>query len=183
MKNRKEWREWLMKNYSKCDEVWLRYYKKSSGKPRIPYNDAVEEALCFGWIDGKIRKINEDYYIQRFTPRRSGSRWSKYNIDRVQKLINEGLMEKAGLEAYREAVEKPELVYSDRRDGIPELPLDLNKGLSKNRKAMTNFMNFSHSSRRIYIEWLNSAKKSETRSRRIAKIVGFARQNQKPGMM
>ena len=87
LKTREEWRKWLEENHSKAEEIWLIYYKKPSGKSRIPYTDAVEEALCFGWIDGKIKRINDDYYIQRFTPRRPGSKWSKLNMERVQKLI------------------------------------------------------------------------------------------------
>jgi len=181
-KDRKEWRQWLQKNHSTTEEVWLRYYKKPSGKPRIPYADAVKEALCFGWIDGKIKRINEDYYIQRFTPRRSGSRWSKYNIDRVKKLTEQGLMTPAGLKAFEESVKNPALVYDDRRDGIPEIPDDLMKALKKNKKALKNFDAFSQSSRRMFIEWLNSAKKAETRPRRIAKIVELSEKNIKPGM-
>jgi uncharacterized protein YdeI (YjbR/CyaY-like superfamily) len=181
--NRKKWRKWLEKNHSTCEEVWLRYYKKPSGKPRIPYADAVEEALCFGWIDGKIKRINEDYYIQRFTPRRPGSRWSKYNIDRIEKLTKAGLMHTAGLKAFKQALDKPELVYDDRRDGIPEVPEDLMTELAKNNIALQNFINFSLSTRRMYIGWLNSARRPETRSNRIEKIVGWAEKNQKPGMM
>ena len=183
LKTRKEWREWLEKNHCTAEEIWLRYYKKSSGKPRIPYNDAVEEALCFGWIDGKIKRINEDYYIQRFTPRRPGSRWSKYNIERIQKLIKEGRMTQSGLEVYKQALKKPALVYDNRRDGDPEMPEDLEKELRNNKTAADNFMNFPQSARRIYIGWLNSSKKPETRPRRIAKIVEFAKKNLKPGMM
>ena len=180
--DRMGWRKWLEKNHLKCEEVWLRYYKKHSGKPRIPYNDAVEEALCFGWIDGKIKRINEEYYIQRFTPRRSGSRWSKYNIDRVNKLIKSGQMQPAGLKAYKQAMEKPELIYDDRRDGNPSEPEDLMTALKKNEKALKNFKNFTQSSRRMYIGWLNSAKKPETRIRRINKIVELSEKNIKPGM-
>ncbi|OFY63516.1 MAG: hypothetical protein A2Y71_12210 [Bacteroidetes bacterium RBG_13_42_15] len=179
---REEWRKWLEKNHSSCEEVWLRYYKKPSGKPRIPYTDAVEEALCFGWIDGKIKRINEDYYIQRFTPRRPGSRWSKYNIERVEKLKKEGLMKPAGLKAYKEALEKPKLIYDDRRDGNPSEPEDLMKALRKNEVALKNFSNFTQSSRRMYIDWLNSAKKPETRIRRIKKIIELSEKNIKPGM-
>jgi len=180
--DRMEWRKWLEENHSTCEEVWLRYYKKPSGKPRIPYNDAVEEALCFGWIDGKIKRINEDYYIQRFTPRRPGSRWSKYNIDRVNKLIKSGQMLPAGLKAYKQAKEKPELIYDDRRDGIPVEPDDLIKAMKKNKIASKNFANFTQSSRRMYIEWLNSAKRSETRVKRIKKIIELSEKNIKPGM-
>jgi len=180
--DRKEWRRWLEKNHSTLEEVWLRYYKKLSGKPRIPYNDAVEEALCFGWIDGKIKRINEEYYLQRFTPRRPESRWSKYNIDRVEKLKKEGVMRPAGLKAYRKALDKPHLIYDDRRDGIPIEPDDLLDALKKNEKALKNFISFTQSSRRMYIEWLNSAKKPETRLRRINRIIELSEKNIKPGM-
>ena len=183
LKTRKEWREWFEKNHDTCEEVWLRYYKKPSGKPRIPYADAVEEALCFGWIDGKIKRISEDYYIQRFTPRRSGSRWSKYNIERIQRLIKEGRMKEAGLKVYEEALNKPELIYDNRTDGDPEIPADLMEELKCNKGAFSNFMNFPQSARRIYIGWLNSARRSETRLNRIIKIVEFAEKKVKPGMM
>jgi uncharacterized protein YdeI (YjbR/CyaY-like superfamily) len=180
---RKEWRKWLEKNHSTVNEVWLRYYKKPSGKPRIPYADAVEEALCFGWIDGKIKKINDDYYIQRFTPRRPGSRWSKYNIERVSKLIRKRLMKPAGLEAFKHSIEKPHLIYDNRTDGNPVFPDDLMIAFGSNKTAFNNFMEFTQSSQRIYIDWLNSAKRQETRLRRIEKIVGLAEKNIRPGMM
>jgi uncharacterized protein YdeI (YjbR/CyaY-like superfamily) len=182
-KTRMEWRSWLEKYHSTSDGIWIIYYKKASGKPRIPYNEAVEEALCFGWIDGKIKSINKDYFIQRFTPRRSGSRWSKYNVDRVRKLINEDRMEPAGLKAFNEAVERPGLIYENRSDGDPRIPDDLMDAFMNNGKAYENFKKFPPSSRRMYIEWLNSAKKSETRPRRIEKIVGLSEKNLKPGMM
>jgi uncharacterized protein YdeI (YjbR/CyaY-like superfamily) len=183
VKTRKEWRRWLEKNHSTAEDVWLIYYKKPSGKPRIPYSDAVEEALCFGWIDGKIKKINEEYYIQRYTPRRRGSRWSKYNIDRVEKLIKEGKMKPAGLSVFKEALEKPKLIYDNKASGEPVMPEDLSDAFNKNSKALVNFMNFSQSTRRIYIDWLSNAKKEETRLRRIERIVDLAEQNRKPGMM
>jgi len=183
VKTREEWRKWLEENHSTTDEVWLIYYKKPSGKPRIPYLDAVEEALCFGWIDGKIKRINEDYFIQRFTPRRPGSRWSKYNMERVQKLVKEGQMKPAGLEAFKKALEKPELIYDNKSDGDPVIPDDLMNAFSNNSLAYNNFLKFSLSSRRIYIDWLNSAKKAETRPKRIEKIVGMAEKNMRPGMM
>jgi uncharacterized protein YdeI (YjbR/CyaY-like superfamily) len=180
--SREEWHEWLEINHLIIDEVWLVYYKKPSGKPRIPYPDAVEEALCFGWIDGKIKKINDDYYIQRFTPRRHGSRWSRYNIERVQKLIKEGKMKPAGLKAYQEALDIPALIYDNRTFGDPVMPDDLMKAFENCQAGFKNFMNFPQSSRRIYIEWLNSAKRTETRLRRIEKIVSVSEKNIRPGI-
>jgi len=179
---REEWHDWLERNNSKAVEVWLICYKKGSGKPVIPYNEAVEEALCFGWIDGKIKSVNKDYYIQRYTPRLKGSRWSKYNIDRVERLIKEGRMKPEGIKAYKVLLEKPHLAYDNRSDGDPGIPDDLAEALSHNKKALNNFTGFSPSARRIYIEWLNSAKRPETRIRRIDKIVGYAEKNIRPGI-
>ena len=183
LKTREEWRRWLDENHSSVDEVWLVYYKKPSGKPRIPYNEAVEEALCYGWIDGKIKRINDNYFIQRFTPRRPGSRWSKYNIERIQRLINEGQMKPEGLKAYNRALERPHLIYENKADGDPVVPEDLASALIKNGLAKTNFNKFPLSSRRMFIDWLNSAKKAETRPKRIEKIVAFAEKDIRPGMM
>lgn len=181
--SRTEWHDWLDQNHLTTDEIWLVYYKKQSGKPRIPYADAVEEALCYGWIDGKIKRINEEYYIQKFTPRRPKSRWSKYNIERVKKLIKDGRMKPEGLKAYQLVLESPELIYDNRADGDPEIPDDLLKAFKDCEKAYANFMKFSQSSRRIYIEWLNYAKRSETRLRRIEKIVILSEKNKRPGII
>jgi len=109
LKTREEWHEWLEDNHAVIPGIWLVYYKKISGKTRIAYNDAVEEALCFGWIDGKIKRVNDDYYIQWFTPRRPGSRWSKLNMGKVEKLIREGKMKPEGLKVYEDGVKRPQI--------------------------------------------------------------------------
>ncbi|HVN57238.1 MAG TPA: YdeI/OmpD-associated family protein [Bacteroidales bacterium] len=178
-----EWRSWLLKNYSSSDGVWLIYYKKGSGRKRIPYDDALDEALCFGWIDGKIRRINEEYYEQWFTPRRKGSRWSELNIGRVKRLISLGKMDASGMKAYNEVVEKPELSYKMDYAGIPDMPSDLFKRLKLNRKAMKNFNGFSPSAKKMYLRWLESAKKPETREKRIMRIIQQSEKNIRPGML
>lgn len=183
VKTRSEWRKWLAENYSSSDGVWLIFYKKSSGKPRVEYNDAVEEALCFGWIDSKLKKVNEEYYIQHFTPRRKGSLWSKYNMERVKSLIDKGLMMPAGLAEYHKALDNPKLVYDNRMDGEPEIPADLLEALNLNPQALANFMAFSPSSRRMYLLWLKDAKRPETQQTRLKKIVEFSEKNKKPGIM
>src|SRR5260370_40191119 len=99
-KDRREWRTWLQKNHDKCEEIWLIYYKKNSGKLRVPYEDAVEEALCFGWIDGKIKKVDEACFAQRFTPRMPRSAWNKSNIQRAERLIAAGQMTPVALAAF-----------------------------------------------------------------------------------
>src|SRR5918992_6386370 len=94
--NRDEWRAWLEKNHATEREVWLIYYKKHTGKPRIPYDDAVEEALCFGWIDSIVKTLDGDRYMQKFTPRTNVGKWSRLNLERVKKLLHEGRMTEAG---------------------------------------------------------------------------------------
>lgn len=183
VKTREEWRKWLDENHTIVKGVWLVYYKKSSGKPRIPYNEAVEEALCYGWIDGKIKRVNDDYYIQWFTQRRQGSRWSKLNMNRVRKLISEGKMRPSGLAVYEETVLKPELIYELKSETTISLPDDLLEALKRNSVAYTNFNNFPPSSQRLYLLWLNDAKKEETRTGRIVKIVARSEKNIKAGMM
>jgi len=182
-KTRYEWRKWLEENHSACNGVWLVYYKKHSGKPSMPYNDAVEEALCFGWIDGKIKRVNDEYYIQWFTQRRKGSVWSKLNSDRVQKLIKEGRMKPKGLAVYEEAVKKPELFYEINKDRGAIIPDDLCAALQKNKTAEANFYAFPPSRRRLFVLWLDSAKKEETRSARISKIVEQAEKNIRTGII
>jgi len=178
-----EWREWLKRNHLALSEIWLVYYKKGSGKPRIAYRDAVEEAICFGWIDGKIRRVNEDYYVQRFTPRRKGSRWSRHNIEIAGKLAVSGMMAPAGMNLYREALADPRLVYDNRAEPDPGIPDDLLAALKENPSALDNFIGFPPAARRTYIYWLDTAKKKETRAKRIARIAGYAEKNIKPGML
>ena len=183
MKTRQEWRKWLEENHSTVNGIWLVYFKKLSGKARIPYNDAVEEALCFGWIDGKIKRINEDYYVQWFTPRRHGSRWSELNMSRARKLIQEGRMSPAGLQAYEEIIKRPELIYDMEKETSLIVPDDLINALKDNNVAYCNFVNFPPSSRKLYVLWLNSSKRSETRKERITRIVDRAANNIRAGMM
>jgi uncharacterized protein YdeI (YjbR/CyaY-like superfamily) len=182
-KTREEWHTWLEENHQKEDGIWFVFYKKLSGKQSVAYNDAVEEALCFGWIDGKIKSVNEDYYIQWFTPRRTRSRWSKLNISRVNKLLSEDRMRPAGLAAFEKVKDKPELIYEIKRQDINLIPEDLNAALNENMTAYNNFVKFPPSSRRLYIFWLNDAKRPETRASRIAKIVDRSEKNIKAGMI
>jgi uncharacterized protein YdeI (YjbR/CyaY-like superfamily) len=182
-RTREEWRQWLVNNHSHSQGVWLIYYKKVSGKTRIPYNEAVEEAICFGWIDGKIKSVNEDCYMQWYTPRRKGSKWSKLNISRAQNLIAAGRMEPAGMVEYEKAIKKPDLVYNVRSDENIQVPDDLMSVLKSNSAAYDNFISFPPSSRKLYIFWLNSAKREETRKKRIERIVENSIKNIRAGMM
>jgi uncharacterized protein YdeI (YjbR/CyaY-like superfamily) len=118
-KDRKEWRSWLQKNHQSKDHIWLIYYKKHTGQTSITYTDAVEEAICFGWIDGQIKKIDDDRYMQRFTPRTSKSRWSELNIDRAEKMIKLGNMTESGLNTFNKGMKNKERVPSSKNFTIP----------------------------------------------------------------
>jgi uncharacterized protein YdeI (YjbR/CyaY-like superfamily) len=182
VQNREEWHKWLEENHSTVQGIWLIYYKKPSGKPRIPYDEAVEEALCFGWIDGKIKSVNDDYYKQWFTPRRPGSRWSKLNMGRVQRLIAEGRMKQEGFLEYEKAKKRPLRIYSIKEANMV-VPDDLMIALKNNPAAYENFINFPPYSRKLYIFWLNDARRPETRIGRIAKIIDRSEKNIKAGMI
>jgi uncharacterized protein YdeI (YjbR/CyaY-like superfamily) len=171
VKDRKQWRAWLAKNGTCAKEVWLVYPKKHSAKVRIPYDDAVEEALCFGWIDGTTGKLDTDRYLQRFTPRRPSSRWSPINIRRARKLIEAGKMTAAGLQAFR-----PER----KTEAHPtELPQKLEAVFRRQTAAWENFQKFPPFYQRMTIAWVASAKKEETRMRRLQKVIESSAANQR----
>ncbi len=173
-RNRLEWHQWLSKNHKTKKEVWLIYYKKHTGRETIPYGDAVEEAICFGWIDGKVRRIDSEKHMQRFTPRRKGSVWAEQNINRARKMIRLGKMTKEGMEKFRRHGETkiPQII---------EMPKELEMGLKASRKAWDNFQKFPPSYRKVFFWWVNSAKRQETRERRIREIVERAIQNKRLG--
>jgi uncharacterized protein YdeI (YjbR/CyaY-like superfamily) len=171
IKNRRQWRSWLEKNGRRAKEIWLIYPKKHSGKIRIPYDDAVEEALCFGWIDGRTGKLDADRYVQRFTPRRPTSRWSPINIRRARKLITAGKMTAAGLAAFR-----PERKTETHPT---KLPKDLETDFRSRGRAWENFQQFPPFYRRMTIAWVASAKKEETRMKRLEKLMQFSAENRR----
>lgn len=170
-KNREEWRAWLGKNGRSAKEIWLVYYKKGSGRPRVPYDDAVEEALCFGWVDGVVRKMDAERYVQRFSPRRGASQWSELNIRRARKMIRAERMTVHGL-----------AVFDPARKRAPhptKLPSLLEQQFKKAAQAWENFQNFPPSYRRMAIAWVASAKKEETRRRRLQQLIDFSAQKKR----
>ncbi|NOR16444.1 hypothetical protein GQ543_01870 [candidate division WOR-3 bacterium] len=180
--NRDDWRAWLEKNHATKKEVWLVYYKKHTGKPRIPYDDAVEEALCYGWIDSTIKRLDNEKYAQKYTPRRAKSIWSRLNIERAKKMINQGKMTKTGLALFKEAGKKKGSKAKVIKKNYA-VPADLKRALTRNKKALENFNNFALSYKKIYVFWIIDAKKKETREKRIKRVVKWAAQNKKSGMM
>jgi len=180
-KTRKAWRSWLEKNHAKSPGVWLIYNKKSAGKKRLDYAEAVEEALCFGWIDSTSRPLDDERYMQRFTPRKSKSGWSGLNKKRIEKMMAEGLMTKAGLEKIEAAKKDGSWQSLDHIDAI-QLPEDFEKALAKNKKAKTNFENFPQFTKKQFLYRINSAKRPETRKERIKLCVKMAAANKKPSI-
>ncbi|MBL7748995.1 MAG: YdeI/OmpD-associated family protein [Chitinophagaceae bacterium] len=183
-KNRQQWRAWLTKNHTSSPGVWLVYYKKESGKPRMSYDESVEEALCFGWIDSLPRKLDAERSMLKFTPRKPKSVWSQLNKTRVDKLIQQGLMMPAGLASIERAKQNGSwetLTASDTDAANNKVPADLEKLLARNKKAKTNFSNFSMSIRKQFLSWIDSAKRPETRAARLQQTVLMAAANTKPG--
>src|SRR5437016_2817966 len=180
-KDRKAWRKWLEKNHATSDGVWLIYDKKASGKKRLEYSDAVEEALCFGWIDSTLRPLDDERYMQRFTPRKPNSGWSALNKQRIEKMIDQDLMAKAGLEKIEEAKRNGAWEKLDHIEAL-KLPEDFEKALSKNKKAKTNFENFPQFTKKQFLYRINSARRPETRKERIMLLVKMAAANKKPSV-
>jgi uncharacterized protein YdeI (YjbR/CyaY-like superfamily) len=170
--DRKEWRAWLAKHYQSEAEVWLIFYKKHVGRPRISYDHAVEEALCFGWIDSIVKKVDDEKFAQKFTPRRGGSKWSALNKQRLRKLIREGRMTEAGLAKADLATvsEKTRTKSSETKVDIPDF---VKAGLTANVMAWKNFQSLTPSRRRAYVRLITDAKKEETRERRVQEAISL----------
>jgi uncharacterized protein YdeI (YjbR/CyaY-like superfamily) len=174
--SRDEWRDWLSKHGQSEAEVWLIYYKKDSGRPRIPYDHAVEEALCFGWIDSIVKRMDDEKFAQKFTPRRDGSRWSALNTRRVRKLIREGRMTETGLAKVDPAILREEARTMSGEDHA-ELPRVVKRALMANATAWKNFQSLSASRRSAYVRVIMDAKKEETRDRRVREVISRLEQN------
>jgi uncharacterized protein YdeI (YjbR/CyaY-like superfamily) len=180
-KDRHEWRQWLQEHHASKSEAWLVYFKKYTNKKSIKYEEAVEEALCFGWIDSKVKKIDKEKFMQRYTPRKEDSNWSESNKHRVGKLIELGLMTPAGLEKIEIAKRNGSWYRLDDIDKEIVIPDDLEAALEENPKARENFDRFAPSQKKQYLWWLKSAKRVETREKRLGEIVKRAEGNLKPG--
>ncbi|WP_242056851.1 YdeI/OmpD-associated family protein [Planktothrix sp. FACHB-1355] len=177
--NGKEWRDWLEKNHRTSIGVWLIYYKVKSGQPSIKYTEAVKEALCFGWIDSKVKALDAERYMQIFTPRQPKSVWSKLNKQYVEELIDRGLMTEAGLSKIVAAKQDSSWNTLDAIEALI-IPDDLQQALATNETANQYFEALSRSSKKNILFWIASAKRPETRSKRIEQTIISAAQNQKP---
>ena len=183
-KDRKAWRKWLIKEHQTSPGVWLVYYKKHTGLRNLSYDEAVEEALCFGWIDSLPGKLDENRSRLKFTPRKPKSVWSALNKKRVEQLISQGLMTAAGLASIEMAKKNgswESLTASDEAAALNKVPSDLEKLFIRNKKAGDNFKAFSMSVRKQFLSWIFSAKRPETRQQRIKQTLLMAAANVKPG--
>jgi uncharacterized protein YdeI (YjbR/CyaY-like superfamily) len=171
-----DWRAWLAHNCRSAKEVWLVLHHQDSGRPSLRYDEAIEQALCFGWIDGLHRRCGADSSQLRFTPRLARSRWSQLNRQRVAKMIQLGLMTEHGRITIEQAQTAGtwQLLPDEQRWTIPD---DLQEQLDGNDAARTNFESFPPSSKRLILEWIAIARRPDTRRRRIAQTVNLAALN------
>lgn len=177
--NPKKWAAWLNKNHTRQDGIWLRMFKKASGKPTVVYKEALDEALCYGWIDGLVRSYDDESYIQKFTPRRARSVWSKINTANVARLIKEGRLKPAGLKKIIEAKADGRWANAYHSPRKAKVPPDFLKLLNKNKKAKEFFATLNRSNTYAIFYQLNSAKKPETRERRMKKFLEMLTKGQK----
>jgi uncharacterized protein YdeI (YjbR/CyaY-like superfamily) len=172
-RDRDEWRAWLTEHHADKKEIWLIYFGKSTGKPRIPYLDAVEEALCFGWIDGIAKKMDDERTVQRFTPRRPKGHWTELNKERARKLIAQGKMTDAGYATL------PDLNVESFR-----IPDDILAALKEDKTVWENFQNFPPLYQRIRISYIDETRKQPAVfAQRLANFIGKTRQNKMFGGM
>jgi uncharacterized protein YdeI (YjbR/CyaY-like superfamily) len=166
-----EFRAWFEEEHERAQEVWVGFYKKGSGKPSVTWPEAVDEALCFGWIDGQRRGLDAASYVIRFTPRKPRSTWSAVNIKRVEELTAQGRMRPAGLAAFAKRVEDRSRIYAYEQDGGPRLDAAAEELFRANRAAWGFFQARPAWYRRTATWWVISAKRDETKQKRLATLI------------
>ncbi len=184
-RNATEWRAWLKENHAAVSEIWLVYYKKASGKTSLTYKEALDEALCYGWIDSVVRRLDAERYMQKWTPRKTDSVWSAANKARIKRLTDAGRMAAPGLSkvaAARRSGSWNKLSDIDRIGRPPEIPEELKKALSENPAVLEKFERLAPSQKKLWAWWVLSAKRPETRARRVAETVKGVAAGRRPGM-
>ncbi len=178
-RDKKDWRKWLELNHTKKEAVWLILYKKKSPDHNLSWGESVDEALCFGWIDSVKKKIDAEKFRQYFSKRKAKSNWSKINKEKVKILIDQGLMEKAGYKSIEIAKKNGSWTILDEVEALV-IPKDLKEELTKYRGAEEYFESLSASDKKILFYWVVSAKRKETRQKRVLEIVKNASSKLKP---
>ncbi|MGW8282678.1 MAG: YdeI/OmpD-associated family protein, partial [Gemmatimonadota bacterium] len=164
-------RDWLREHHSDRDELWVGYWKKSTGRPSMTWEESVDEALCFGWIDGVRKRVDDDSYTIRFTPRRAGSVWSRRNVRRYEALEASGRIEPAGTAAYARRTEDRSGMYSFEQEVTPTLSGDYLARLRANERAWADWIARPDGYRKQVAHWIMSAKRESTRARRLAALI------------
>jgi uncharacterized protein YdeI (YjbR/CyaY-like superfamily) len=175
----KAWQAWLAKNYDKSNGVWLMFAKKNADKPTVTYAEALDVALCYGWIDGQKNSYDEQYWMQKFVPRQPKSIWSKKNIEHTERLIKEGKMQPAGLKAIETAKANGTWEKAYDAQSKMSIPEDFLKALRKNKKAFAFFKTLNRTNLFSIAFRLQTAKKEETKQKRITKIIGMLEREEK----
>jgi uncharacterized protein YdeI (YjbR/CyaY-like superfamily) len=177
-KDRKSWRAWLRANHAKSRELWLVFYKKHTGKQTLDYEAAVEEALCYGWIDSIVRRVDDEHYLRKFTPRTNERNWSPSNVKRMERLVAGKRMTQMGLAKY-----KPDAAARPPASRTPlEVPAFFADALARNRAAREFFESLAPSHRRNMVGWVASAKREETRRKRLKEVMSLLRRKKKLGL-
>ncbi len=174
-----EWRAWLERHHADAEELWVGFYKRDSGRPSITWPESVDGALCFGWIDGVRKSLDASSYMIRFTPRKPRSTWSAINIRRVRELKKSGLMHPAGLAAYKKREGDKSAIYAYEQRKAAKLPPEFEKQFRKNADAWRFFQSQAPWYRRTSSYWVISAKREETRARRLATLIDCSARGQK----
>jgi uncharacterized protein YdeI (YjbR/CyaY-like superfamily) len=177
VRTRKQWRAWLAKNHTSVTEIWLVFYKQHTGEKSVDVGDAIDEALCFGWVDSLVKRLDDNRYVRKFTPRKPDSRWSTINRRRYAALKAQGLLTTAGLER----------APTDRngdapRPSVTKLPIYMAKALKTNPRAGEFFNTLSPSCKRKYIAWVDFAKRDETKQKRLAEMIELLLAGKKLGL-
>jgi len=175
--NREDFRKWLMKNHDKENKVSVIVYKKHTGMSAPSHKELIEEAICFGWIDTTIKRLDGDKYMRNFSKRNRNSKWSDNTLQYAKDLIKQGKMTSVGLKFYKEGLKRP--THDSGIPKNPDMPVELKRALDKDKKAKDNFENFSASVKRTFYRWILSGKRDETRAKRVKLIVEKAKVGKK----
>lgn len=184
VESRDAWRSWLAEHHKSESEIWLVFYKGHTGKENVPYGALVEEALCFGWIDSLIKRLDDDRYLRKFTPRRPGSPWSKSNKERAEKMIAQGRMTDVGLALVTEANASGGWDRERSRPtvSVDKVPEELEQALAAHPAAAKTFNALAPTYRKQYILWIATAKRHETRKRRVTEAITLLDRGEKLGL-
>ena len=175
LRTRRQWRSWLKRNHARESEVWLVFAKRHTGKASFRYSEAVEEALCFGWIDTTVKRLDDEHYTQRFTPRSNLRNWSKINLERFRRMVAEDRMTAAGQAKLPADVAPPPRRH---QSGDP-IPAFIARGIANDPVAQKKFSALPASYRRDYVRWISEAKQQETRERRLKEAIRRLKSNWK----